>query len=196
MLQRIYTEIGLKALVSLPVDVKILCLQRFVRLLAYGSSTLILALYLSYLGNSDEKIGLFMTLKLLGDILSSLVLTIIADGIGRRRMLGLGSLLKTASGTIFCKMQQLLGVSSCKRIGRGSSEVGMGSTSTGVESADIVAAENEIGPFNTIEESTISQLIPSTDRSAILAWYTLFGTCGVVVGTIVTRGLVENLQMK
>jgi hypothetical protein len=33
-----------------------------------------------------------MTLTLLGDVVSKLVLTIIADGIGRRRMLGLGSL--------------------------------------------------------------------------------------------------------
>ena len=58
---------------------------------------------LSYLGNSDEKIGLFMTLTLLGDVVSSLVLIIIADGIGRRRMLGLGSLLMTASGIVFAR---------------------------------------------------------------------------------------------
>jgi MFS family permease len=99
--QRFYTEIGLKVLVSSPVDVKNTLSTTPVRLLAYGGSTLILAVYLSYLGNSDEKIGLFMTLTLLGDVVSSLVLTIIADSIGRRRLLDLGSLLMTASGIVF-----------------------------------------------------------------------------------------------
>ena len=53
---------------------------------------------------------------------------------------------------------------------------------------------NEIGPFKAIEESTISQLIPLSDRSSILAWYILFGTCGVAVGTIVTGQVVQTLQ--
>ena len=79
--QRFYPEIGLKVLVSLPVRRQKLCLQRLIWLLAYGGSTLILALYLSYLGNSNEKIGLFMTLTLLGDFLSSLVSTIIANAL-------------------------------------------------------------------------------------------------------------------
>lgn len=100
-LQRFLAEIGLKALINSPKDTKILCLQRLVRHFGYGGSTVILALYLSNLGISDQKIGLFMTLTLLGDVGVSLILTIIADGIGRRRMLGLGSLLMTASGIIF-----------------------------------------------------------------------------------------------
>lgn len=101
LLHRFYAEIGLKALSNSPPDTKILCLQRLVRLFAYGGTTVILALYLSSLGISDQRIGLFMTLTLLGDVAVSLVLTVIADGIGRRRMLGLGALLMTASGIIF-----------------------------------------------------------------------------------------------
>jgi MFS family permease len=59
------------------------------------------SLYLSYLCSSDKKIASFMTLTLLKDVVSSLVLTIIADGIGRRRMLGLSVLLVTASGIVY-----------------------------------------------------------------------------------------------
>jgi predicted MFS family arabinose efflux permease len=101
LLHRISAEIGLKALLSSPPDTKILCLQRLVRFFGYGSTTVILALYLSSLGVSDERIGLFMTLTLLGDVAISLVLTAIADGMGRRRMLGLGSLLMVGSGVVF-----------------------------------------------------------------------------------------------
>ena len=100
LLPNFYAEIGLKALANSPPDTKILCSQRLVRFAADGATTVILALYLSSLEISDQRIGLFMTLTLLGDVIS-LILTIIADGIGRRRTLGLGSLLMTASGTIF-----------------------------------------------------------------------------------------------
>lgn len=43
---KVYHEVGLKAYVESSRDVKVLCLQRFVRLAAYGMSTLILVLYL------------------------------------------------------------------------------------------------------------------------------------------------------
>ena len=64
---------------------------------AYGSSTLILALFFAELGHSDAKIGLFMTLTLVGDVLISLALTFVADSLGRRNILILGSLLMTLS---------------------------------------------------------------------------------------------------
>lgn len=100
-LHRFGAEIGLKALVDSPRDTKYLCVQRIVRWFAYGSSNLILVLYLSILGNSDNEIGRFMTLTLLGDVVVSFGLTMIADRIGRRRMLAAGSLLMTVSGVIF-----------------------------------------------------------------------------------------------
>lgn len=63
----ILEEIGLLSLWSSPFDTKLLCLQRFVRLFAYGSSTLILVSYISAPQISKPKIGLFMTLTLIGD---------------------------------------------------------------------------------------------------------------------------------
>lgn len=92
---------GFRALINTTIDVKLLCLQRLVRLYAFGISSLILALHLAKLGFSEERIGLFMTLTLLGDVFLSLVVTAIADRIGRARMLALGSLLMASSGVIF-----------------------------------------------------------------------------------------------
>ena len=62
---------------------------------------MILALYLSSLGSSDTRIGLFMTLTLLGDVVISLLLTLVADGLGRRRILVLGAALMVSSGIVF-----------------------------------------------------------------------------------------------
>jgi MFS family permease len=98
---RVLDELGLVTLYRSPLDTKLLIIQRCVRLFAYGASTLILVSYLSALGISDTRIGLFMTLTLVGDVIISFVLTLITDAIGRRFMLGLGAILMTASGIIF-----------------------------------------------------------------------------------------------
>lgn len=98
---RLATESGAAAIWASPHDVKLLCAQRFVRLYGYGLSFLILVDYLSNLGISDARIGLFMTMTLLGDVFISFCLTLITDRIGRRRVLALGSGLMAASGVVF-----------------------------------------------------------------------------------------------
>lgn len=94
-------ELGLTTIWQSSRDVKLLCAQRFVRLFAYGGSTLILASYLSALGITDDRIGLFMTLTLVGDVIISFFLTLFADAMGRRAVLTLGSALMAASGVVF-----------------------------------------------------------------------------------------------
>jgi predicted MFS family arabinose efflux permease len=101
ILSRLYDEVGLQAVVSSTRDTKILCLQRVVRFIAYGSMSLVLALFLSDLNVTDQRIGLFMTMTLLGDVVISLVLTLTADAVGRRNMLMFGASMMTASGIVF-----------------------------------------------------------------------------------------------
>lgn len=101
LLSAVADELGVFSIAQSSRDTKLLCLQRFTRLFAYGASTLILALYLSILGTSDARIGLFMTLTLLGDVVISFLLTLVADGLGRRRILILGAALMSASGVVF-----------------------------------------------------------------------------------------------
>jgi MFS family permease len=97
----LFRESGIKTVLTTSYDARILLTSRFIRMFAYGSSTLILALYFQALGHSDAKLGLFITLTLLGDVLVSLLLTAVADSIGRRQILLLGALLMTASGVVF-----------------------------------------------------------------------------------------------
>jgi len=94
-------EMGLVTMWHSSRDVKFLCAQRFVRLFAYGGSTLILASYLSAIGISDDRIGLFMTLTLIGDVVISFFLTLFADSMGRKAVLSLGSVLMAGSGLVF-----------------------------------------------------------------------------------------------
>lgn len=82
-------------------DVLLILSSRFIRQFAYGCSTLILALYFRALGHSDERLGLFMTLTLLGDVIISLWLTSVTDSLGRRRILVFGAVLMVVAGSVF-----------------------------------------------------------------------------------------------
>lgn len=85
-----------------------------IRMFAYGGTTLILVLYLSALGIPDTRIGLFMTLALVGDIGVSTVLTVVGDGMGVRVTMAVGALLMMASGVAFAVLEDywlLLGAS-------------------------------------------------------------------------------------
>lgn len=98
---KVFEELGLVSLFNSCWDTKLLCIQRFVRLFAYGGSTLILVAYLTELGTSNTKSGLFMTLTLVGDTMISFVLTLFADALGRKAILALGALLMAAAGVVF-----------------------------------------------------------------------------------------------
>ena len=77
-------------LIDLTTDGRSLFAARVLRLLAYGSMSVVLVLYLAACGWSDQRIGWLLTMTLLGDTALSLLLTTSADRWGRRRMLVAG----------------------------------------------------------------------------------------------------------
>ena len=83
-------------------DIYLILITRFLRMFAYGGAALVLAIFLyTQAGVNWKQSGAFMTLTLLGDAAISYSLTIVADKIGRKRVLLIGSLLMTMSGTVF-----------------------------------------------------------------------------------------------
>lgn len=94
-------EIGVLMMWNSSRDVKYICAQRFVRLFAHGASTLILVPFLSGNGIPDERIGLFMTLTQVGDMVISYYLTKYADSVGRKLTLLVGAFLVFISGFVF-----------------------------------------------------------------------------------------------
>ena len=100
-LTKVLEELGLVSLYHSTIDTKLLCIQRYVRLFAYGGSTLILVAYLTAIGTSETRSGLFMTLTLIGDTIISFFLTLFADALGRKATLALGAALMACSGAVF-----------------------------------------------------------------------------------------------
>lgn len=175
-LSRLAVESGFKSIANCCSDTRILCAQRFVRLFAYGASFLILVHFLSGCGFSDERIGLFMTLTLLGDVVISFVLTSITDQVGRRKIMAAGAVLMVFSGIVFFFSRDYW--------------VLLLASVFGV----ISPSGNEIGPFRAVEESILAQLTVKEKRSDIFAWYTLFGTAGAAVGTFTSGWVVQALE--
>lgn len=93
-------ETGLRTIIYSSRDAKLLILIRFLRFFAFGGSTIVLALLLHSLSLSDSKIGAFMSLTLVGDVMS-FFLTTFADGLGRRTVLAVGCSMMIGSGVAF-----------------------------------------------------------------------------------------------
>ena len=172
----LYKEFGLKSLQETGWDAWLIILSRSTRMLAYGAQSLILALFFAALKFSDAKIGLFMTLTLLGDVLLSLLLTLIADRFGRRRILFVGSLLMVWSGVVFARTENFWMLLFAAVIGV------------------ISATGSDHGPFRSIEESTLSHLTRPETRADVLAWYVTTSSVGSSLRTELSGRLVEILQ--
>lgn len=123
-------------------DTAILFATRIIRMFAYGFLSVVLALYLSEAGLSESQIGLLLTLTLIGDAVISLWLTTSADRIGRRRILVLGAGLMILAGVVFVLTHNLILLTLAAIIGV------------------ISPSGNEIGPFLSIEQAGLTQLVP------------------------------------
>ncbi|QDS68894.1 hypothetical protein FKW77_007859 [Venturia effusa] len=177
-LKWLYHEFGLSSLQDTGRDAKIIILTRCNRMIAYGFNSLIMALFLQGLGFSDPQIGAFMTLTLLGDVLLSVFLTLIADHLGRRRILFAGSLLMVFSGATFAFFENFW--------------ILLVAAVVGV----ISATGGDCGPFRAIEESILSHLTTSKTRNDVLAWYVTSTTMAASVGTELAGRMIHYLQKR
>lgn len=176
LFQRVGRQLGIVAVLGSGRNVHLILFTRFARMAAYGSSTLILALYFAALEYTDTEIGLFMTLTLVGDVLISLLLTAVADNFGRRRILTLGSLLMVISGVCFATFSAYWILLLAAVIGV------------------ISPSGNEIGPFRAVEESTLAHLSKAETRSDVFAWYVVLGTLGASMGSLACGWATQALQ--
>ncbi|KAJ6477752.1 MFS transporter [Mycena sanguinolenta] len=176
--QKSFDEIGLSTFLSSPRDVYLIILQRCIRLLVYGQSSIVLTAFLKECAFTEFQMGLFMSLTLLGDAAGSLILTIYADRLGRAKVLFGGSLLMVASGLVFASSQTYIVLLLAAMIGV------------------ITPSGNEIGPFRPIEESILAQLTDSDDRSTIFAWHFTLSGLFLALGNLSGGWLTRMLQLK
>lgn len=158
------------------IDIALLFGTRTMRLFAYGFLSVVLTLYLAQLGLSEQAMGLLLTLTLVGDAGISLWITMSADRFGRRRMLVLGAVLMIVAGAAFVLTHNLTLLIVAAIIGV------------------ISPSGNEIGPFLSIEQAALSQLLPNERRTHVFAWYNLVGSFATASGALGGGWLAHTLQ--
>ena len=157
-------------------NISILFTTRIIRLFCYGFLSVILALYLADVGLTEGEIGLLFTLTLVGDAGISLWLTTSADRFGRKRTLLAGALLMAGAGIVFLLTQNLV--------------ILMAAAIIGV----ISPSGNEIGPFLSVEQAGLTEIIASEKRTQVFAWYNLVGSFATATGALSGGWLAQILQ--
>lgn len=157
-------------------DGSFLFITRIARMFGYGFLSVVLVLYLTQIGLSETQIGLLLTLTLIGDTIISLWITTNADRIGRRRMLIFGAFLMVFAGILFAITQNFVFLLIAATIGV------------------ISPSGYEVGPFLSIEQAALSQIVSNEKRTHIFAWYNLVGSFATALGALGGGGLVQALQ--
>jgi MFS family permease len=157
-------------------DGRLLFGTRMVRLFAYGFLSVVLALYLAEMGLSQRQIGALLTLTLAGDAVIALAIASIADRVGRRRMLVIGSGLVVFAGLVFALTENVALLTLAAILGT------------------ISPSGNEVGPFLSIEQAALPQTAPDSRRTQVFAWYNVIGSFSTATGALCGGGLSALLQ--
>ncbi|KAF0107940.1 MAG: major facilitator transporter [Anaerolineaceae bacterium] len=157
-------------------DITLLFATRIIRLFCYGFLSVVLALYLLAAGLTGGQIGLLLTLTLAGDAVISLWLTTSADRFGRKRTLIAGALLMIGAGVVFIFTRNPIALAIAAIIGV------------------ISPSGNEIGPFLSVEQAALTQLLPGEKRTQTFAWYALAGSLATATGALAGGWLAVGLQ--
>jgi MFS family permease len=163
---------------TLTPDGRLLFMTRCVRMFAYGLLAVVLVLYLRVIGLNEGRIGVLLTLILLGDTAISLWITTAADRLGRRRMLLAGSLLMALAGVVFALTDNFWLLLVAGTVGV------------------ISPSGNEVGPFLPVEHAALAQDVPAQRRTAIFAWHNLVGSLATALGSLCGGWASELLQVR
>lgn len=157
-------------------DTILLFTTRIIRMFAYGFLSVVLVLYLAQVGLNGKEIGLLLTLTLVGDAAISLWMTTSADRIGRKRMLILGAVLMALAGIAFALTNNVFLLMLAAVVGV------------------ISPSGKEIGPFLSIEQAALSQLVSDARRTRVFAWYDLAGMFAAAFGALGGGSLAKAYQ--
>src|SRR5262249_36979050 len=138
--------------------------------------SVILVLYLTAIGLTQEQVGALMTLTLAGDTIVSLLITTRADRTGRRRMLIAGAILMAAAGLVFALTRNYFWLVVAGTIGV------------------ISPSGNEVGPFLSIEQAALSHVLPAVDRTRVFGWHALTAAVGTAAGSLFAGSLIHVFQ--
>jgi MFS family permease len=157
-------------------DGKLLLSARILRTFGYGFLSVVIAIYLRFLGFDDVQIGLLLGSTLVNSVIFTIFASFYADRIGRRNVLVIYASLMCISGLIFTFTDNYFLLVLAAFIGT------------------INVTGSETGAFLTIEQAILPQTIRDKKKmNTIFALYNMVGTFAMSAG-IILSGLPSLLQ--
>lgn len=143
---------------------------------AYGFLSVVLGLYLAALGLEPGAIGVLFAVALAGSAAMTLILTGVADRVGRRRILALGAALMALAGAVFATTDHVLVLAAAAMVGT------------------ISPSGKDVGPFLSVEQAVLPQTTRDEHRTSVFAAYNLVGAGAGALGALVA-GLPDLLGL-
>jgi predicted MFS family arabinose efflux permease len=134
-----------------------------VRSFAYGFLSVILGLYLNAIGLTTTAIGWIFTAALAGGAVMTIIITAVADSLGRKMLLILGTALMAIAGLVFAVSNNSIFLTVAAIFGT------------------ISPSGKEVGPFLSIEQAILPQTTQDQYRTSVFSAYNLIGSlCGAM----------------
>jgi MFS family permease len=160
----------------LSTDGKLILLARAIRTFAYGFLSIVLAIYLKLSGFNDAFIGIILTSTLINSVIFTLLATIYADKIGRKKILMVYAGLMTISGIIFFVSNNYIILIISALVGT------------------INVTGSETGSFLSLEQAILPQTIKVLKkRNTMYGIYNMIGTFAMSAGVLLS-GLPNVIQ--
>ena len=137
-----------------------------VRACAYGFLSVILGLYLDSIGLRPAAIGAIFTAALAGGAVMTILITTVADRIGRRRVLIAGAILMAGAGCVFALTENVALLMFAAVVGT------------------ISPSGKEVGPFLSIEQAILPQTTGDRQRTAVFSAYNLISSLAGAAGAL------------
>jgi MFS family permease len=137
-----------------------------VRTLAYGGVSVILGPYLASRGLGPAAIGWVFTAALAGGAALTVVLTAVADRLGRRRMQVAGAALMTLAGLVFALTDHV------------------GLLVVAAVLGTVSPSGKDVGPFLALEQAMIPSTTSDERRTAVFAAYNLVTSLAAALGAL------------
>jgi MFS family permease len=150
-------------------DGKLLLAARTIRTFGYGFLSVVLAIYLKLIGFGDLYIGLILTATLINSVIFTVIASLYADRIGRRKILIVYAGLMSLSGSIFFVTTNYIALIASAFIGT------------------INVTGTETGAFLSIEQAILPQTVSEPKkRNTVYGIYNMVGTFAMSAGVLLT----------
>ncbi len=152
---------------TLQSDRDLLFATAAVRSFGYGFLSVVLGLHLARVGLSAGEIGGIFTAALAGGAAMTVFLAGMADRVGRRRVLVVGAVLMAGAGAAFALTRNPVVLALAAVVGT------------------ISPSGKEVGPFLSVEQAMLSEVIVDERRTSTFAHYNLVASFTGALGALI-----------